>query len=168
MNAPFGVLFAVAVLAGGFLSAPVQLDGLVCARLWAASSGYCCDPDGSWTQCPGQPNNCPTKAPPLEGGIFLQVYGRVCNPDGAACQEASPGPYNAECEGSVWDVNCWYGQNQTNCNDLRSSTCDSDLDIISDPESPVTMYFYSCNCPGGTVVGMVSNRTTCFGDSCWW
>lgn len=167
MRVSLVVMLTVAVAIAGSVATPGRLNASACSQLWAASSGYCCDPDGSWDRCPGQPNNCPTKAA-TGGGIFVQVLGDVCNPDGASCQEASPGPYDAECEGSWFNVDCWYGQNPANCNDLRSSTCDTDVVVISYPESPMTTMIYSCECPGGNVIGMVSNRKTCFGDSCSW
>lgn len=145
---------------------PTSLADTDCRGLMASANNKCCDPDGASTKCPAVTPNCPTQAPPGADPPGVTRNGRMCNPEGHFCYSADEGPYDAECEGSWFSVNCNYNADKTECNQQTMSACNTAMQVTKHSDGTQT-WTYSCSCPGGVPNSTSMTRTECSGDACF-
>ena len=125
----------------------VELDNI------NAGTGYCCDHDGSWSNCPGcTGTTCSTYA------ASFPYTGTRCSEKGAYCDEAPQGDANGQCEWTLWN-DCCSSSGGYFCSWYQWGGC-------AEYEDGFGNVYCGCSL-SGTTGSSCSNRIDCIGDECY-
>jgi len=130
-----------------------QLEGYT-----AGECGVCCDPDGSWNDCPGVSGDYQCDE------VLVERFGETgfeCEDEGADCTWAPEGPDNAQCEGKS-NSHCEYGSPGF-CSWYKDGGCYSHIWMVGE----CGIIIWECRCSGGDITTTPNNsRITCSGTDC--